>query len=75
MTNVEVLREKLTTHFPGADILIEDTRGDDNHLALHITSPLFQGKTRIEKHQMIYGALQGFVGERLHALSIVANAP
>lgn len=74
MTNVELLHIKLSEHFPEAKILIEDTRGDDNHLSLHITSSVFEGKTRIEKHHMIYGALQGIVGERLHALSITAQA-
>ena len=60
---------------PEADVTIEDLRGDGDHYAAYVVSPAFQGKTRVQQHQMVYKALKGKVGEELHALSLQTSAP
>lgn len=60
---------------PDAEVRLEDLRGDGDHYAAHITSPQFKGKTRIQQHQMVYKALQGKMGNELHALAIQTAAP
>jgi stress-induced morphogen len=61
--------------FPDALIEIEDLRGDNDHFSATVTSAAFQGKTRIEQHQMVYAALQGHMGTTLHALSLKTHVP
>lgn len=60
---------------PGADVRLEDMRGDGDHYAAYVTSPAFKGKTRVQQHQMVYQALQGNMGDALHALAIQTAVP
>ena len=47
----------------------------ESHFSLHIESAAFAGKNRVERQRMIYRALGDLMQERVHALSIRANAP
>ena len=60
---------------PDARVTIEDLRGDGDHYAALVVSPAFKGKTRIQQHQMVYAALQGRMGNELHALALQTSAP
>ncbi len=61
--------------FPDAQITIEDLRGDGDHYAALVVSSAFAGKTRVRQHQMVYAALQGRMGNELHALALQTAAP
>ena len=60
---------------PDSTVTITDLRGDGDHYACHVVSPSFEGKTRIEQHQMVYKALEGRMGGELHALALQTSAP
>ncbi len=60
---------------PDADIVIEDLRGDGDHYAARVVSPAFKGKNRVQQHQMVYSALQGNMGNALHALALHTGVP
>jgi stress-induced morphogen len=60
---------------PDAQVTIEDLRGDGDHYAAHVVSAQFKGKSRVQQHQMVYQALQGRVGNELHALALQTSAP
>ena len=60
---------------PDAEVEIKDLAGDDNHYAATITSNLFEGKTKVNQHKMVYDALQGKMGGVLHALSLTTLTP
>ena len=60
---------------PDAQVTIEDLAGDGDHYAAHVVSEAFRGKTRVQQHQMVYGALQGRMGNELHALALQTSAP
>jgi len=60
---------------PDADVRIEDLRGDGDHYAAYVTSAAFRGKSRVQQHQMVYQALQGRMGEQLHALALQTQIP
>ncbi|HJP69297.1 MAG TPA: BolA family protein [Sphingomicrobium sp.] len=47
----------------------------ESHFTLHIESPAFAGKNRVERQRMIYSALGELMHARIHALSIRASAP
>ncbi len=55
---------------PDAEIVIKDLAGDDNHYSATIKSKLFAGKTKIEQHKLVYKALNGKMGNELHALEL-----
>ena len=41
------------------------------HFAVRVHSPLFEGKSRLECHRMVYQALGGFIAQGgVHALAI-----
>ena len=60
---------------PDALVTIEDLRGDGDHYAAHVISAQFKGKTRVQQHQMVYQALQGRMGNELHALALQTSPP
>ncbi len=60
---------------PDAEISIEDLRGDGDHYAARVVSASFAGKSRVQQHQMVYQALQGRMGDALHALALQTAAP
>ena len=59
---------------PDAEVKIEDLRGDGDHYSCHVISNLFDGKNRIQQHQMVYKALKGKMGQQLHALALKTSA-
>ena len=60
---------------PDAEITIQDLAGDGDHYAATIVSSAFKGKNRVQQHQMVYAALQGRMGNELHALALNTAAP
>jgi stress-induced morphogen len=60
---------------PDARVTIEDLRGDGDHYAALVVSSQFEGKNRVQQHQMVYQALQGRMGGELHALALQTSVP
>lgn len=60
---------------PDADVDITDLRGDGDHYAAMVVSASFEGLPRVRQHQMVYEALQGNMGEALHALALQTSVP
>ena len=60
---------------PDAEVRIDDLRGDGDHYAAFIISTSFKGKTRVLQDLMVYAALQGRMGNELHALALHTSAP
>jgi len=61
--------------FPDALIELKDLVGDNDHFEAAITTGAFRGKTRIQQHRLVYEALQGHMGTKLHALSLKTKIP
>lgn len=61
--------------FPDAQIRIQDLAGDGNHYQMTVISQQFQGKSRVQQHQMVYAALKGHMGGTLHALALTTEVP
>jgi len=66
-----LIREAL----PDSKVSIEDMRGDGDHYAASVVSAAFKGKSRVQQHQMVYQALQGALGGKLHALALQTSVP
>ena len=71
----EEIESMILTALPDARIQVQDTTGGGDHYEAIIVSPAFVGKTRVNRHRMIYGALQDAMKERIHALALITMTP
>ena len=60
---------------PDAAVEITDLAGDGNHYSARVISPSFAGMSRVRQHQAVYAALQGKMGNELHALQLETVIP
>ena len=67
---LEEISNLIKEALPDAEVIIKDLAGDENHYSATIKSKVFNGKSKIEQHKMIYKSLKGKMGNELHALSI-----
>jgi stress-induced morphogen len=61
--------------FPDAEVTITDLAGDGDHYAAKVVSSAFAGKSRVQRHKMVYEALGGRMGGELHALQLTTDIP
>ena len=71
--SIEEIKKLITSSIPDATIEIKDLVGDSNHYSAKITSEIFNGKSKIEQHKLVYKSLKGKMGNELHALSITTE--
>ena len=60
---------------PDARVTVEDLAGDGDHYAATVVSNAFKGRSRVQQHQIVYAALEGRMGNELHALALQTSAP
>jgi len=65
----------IKARIPDADVTIRDLAGDGDHYAATVISETFRGKSRVQQHQLVYQALQGEMGGKLHALALQTGTP
>jgi acid stress-induced BolA-like protein IbaG/YrbA len=66
------IRKYIAEHLT-CDVL--EVSGDGQHFEALIVSPLFAGKSRIQRHQLVYGALGDRMRAEIHALSMRTLTP
>ena len=74
MTSEEIER-LIKQALPDAEVAIEALADDGDHYAARVVSSAFRGQPRVRQHQMVYAALQGRMGDTLHALQLVTSVP
>jgi stress-induced morphogen len=65
----------ITSAIPDAKVTIRDLAGDGDHYAATVIAESFRGKSRVQQHQLVYQALKGEMGGKLHALALQTGAP
>jgi stress-induced morphogen len=73
--NAQEIETLIRAKFPDAAVEIKDLAGDGDHYAAHVVTNAFQGKSRVQQHQMVYDALGGRMGGVLHALALTTALP
>ncbi len=73
--DAEDIEKLIKEGLPGAEVTIQDLRGDGDHYAAQVVAAEFEGKSRVQQHQLVYQALQGRMGNELHALQLQTSAP
>jgi BolA protein len=84
-SRIERIRAQLTAALPGAAVeLIDDShrhaghagaRDGRGHFRVHIVSAAFAGLRPLQRHQVVYRALDELMRTDIHALSITALTP
>ena len=70
----EALRRRLEAAFPGARVDVRTFSGTD-HFEATVEAAQFEGRSRIEQHQMVYAAVGELLGGEVHALALRTRAP
>ena len=65
----------IRARIPDADVAIRDLAGDGDHYSATVLSESFRGKSRVQQHQIVYEALKGEMGGKLHALALQTGTP
>jgi phosphoribosylformylglycinamidine synthase len=68
------IKKLILDALPDAEIELEDLAGDNDHWRARIVSAAFNGKSRVQQHQLVYRALKGRMGGELHALALETEA-
>ena len=67
MVTPEQLKEWIEGGFDNANVSVE---GDGHHFEAVIIANEFEGKSRIQRHQLVYAALGDKMKAEVHALSM-----
>lgn len=74
MITPDVLTDYVHKCLPDAVVTVTDRTGTMNHLKVVIVSDGFQGKNLLDRHRMIYQALDAPMKDgRIHALELTAR--
>jgi len=71
----EEIRTLIGKVIPDAEIQVRDTTGGGDHYEAVVVSSVFSGKTKVNRHRMVYGALQDAMVQRIHALALTTLTP
>jgi stress-induced morphogen len=73
--NASEIETLIKAHIPDAEVTIRDLAGDGDHYAATVIAESFRGKSRVQQHQLVYEALKGDMGGKLHALALQTGIP
>jgi acid stress-induced BolA-like protein IbaG/YrbA len=59
----------------GLECSVLEVDGDGRHFNALIVSPVFEGKSRVVRHQLVYAALGDRMRAEVHALSMRTLTP
>ncbi|TKB78656.1 MAG: BolA family transcriptional regulator [Nitrospira sp.] len=76
MITSETLTSYVRKAMPDAQVSVTDKTGALDHLAVRIVSNAFKDKNLLDRHRMVYQALNEPMKDgRIHALEIKADTP
>jgi acid stress-induced BolA-like protein IbaG/YrbA len=72
---LDQLRTAILEALPGAHVEVGDLTGTSDHFEAVVVATQFEGRSRIEQHQMVYRSLGSAVGREIHALALQTFTP
>ena len=71
MIDSDTLSALIRADLPDADVHVVDRTGTMDHFNVTVRSKAFAGRTLIEQHQLVYGALRDALKDgRVHAVEL-----
>jgi stress-induced morphogen len=74
MPNPETIRLRLLAAFPDARVEVTDLTGTQDHFQALVVTSVFEGKSRVEQHRLVYAALGELMHKDIHALALTTRA-
>jgi stress-induced morphogen len=72
----DALTALIRVDMPDAEVAVVDRTGTMDHFNVTVRSSAFRGKTLIEQHQLVYGALRAALKDgRVHAVELKTLIP
>jgi stress-induced morphogen len=71
----EEIQSLIFQAIPDAQIQVRDMTGGGDHYEAVVVSSAFAGKTKVNRHRLVYGALQEAMVQRIHALALTTLTP
>jgi len=71
----EEIERLIRTNLPDASVEVHDYTGGGDHFEATVVSPAFEGKSRVEQHQIVYAALGDLMTGPIHALALKTFTP
>lgn len=82
MSLAELITSRLTAALQATSVVVEDDSASHAghgasgaHVSVVVVAEAFRGKSPIQRHRLVYGALVEEMKGPIHALAIVAKAP
>lgn len=76
MVEPEALESRIREGLPDVQhVEVHDLTGTQDHYEATIVSSAFDGKTRVEQHQLVYRALGDLMSGPVHALALKTYTP
>jgi stress-induced morphogen len=76
MIDPEELKRLLRQGIPGAtEVVVKDLTGTRDHFEALVVAEGFAGKSRLERHRLVYAALGDRMKADIHALTLKTYAP
>jgi acid stress-induced BolA-like protein IbaG/YrbA len=69
------VRQLIEHGLPGATVQVVDTTGGGDHFEALVVTEKFDGKSLVERHQLVYAALGDAMRVRVHALTLKTLTP
>jgi stress-induced morphogen len=76
MVEPNLIEALVREHIPNVEhFSLEDLTGGKDHYQAVVVSSAFEGKTRVQQHQMVYKALGDLMAGPVHALALSTFTP
>ncbi|MBW4575044.1 MAG: BolA family transcriptional regulator [Aphanothece sp. CMT-3BRIN-NPC111] len=76
MISPDRVEAMIKVELPDAQVQVQDLTGGGDHYQAIVVSSQFEGKTLVQQHQLVYGALrQAMATEAIHALALKTYTP
>ena len=75
MPSPQDIKRRIEAALPGANAEVEDYTGGGDHFRATVTSPAFEGRSRVEQHRIVYAIFGAEIGGPIHALSLKTQTP
>ena len=70
MPTAEELKARIEAGIPDSTASVQDLTGGGDHFRAEISSPAFEGLSRLEQHKLVYAVFGDDIGGPIHALSL-----
>jgi acid stress-induced BolA-like protein IbaG/YrbA len=76
MVSPDQVESMIKVGLPDAEVQVQDLTGGGDHYQVVVVSALFEGQGLVQRHQLVYKALQqAMSSEAIHALTMKTYTP